>query len=121
MDSDSECLYQSFKELCEEEIMIFGKMYQLVNHVSFLIKGFPNEHFEDERSEIRYNDQDSEFNEMERWFSEMNEQVNHVTLTYWESHPEPLNEEPRALVLLSMEEPSILESMPYLKISSTLI
>ena len=46
--------------------MMFGEMDQLVNHVSFLIQGFPSEHFEDEKSEIMYNDQDSEFNEMER-------------------------------------------------------
>ena len=57
--------------------MVFNEMDQLVN-VSSLIQGLPSEHFENEESNIRYNDQYSELDEVERCFSEMNE-VNHVT------------------------------------------
>ena len=79
-----------------------------------LIHGFPSEHFENEVSDIMYNDQDSELDEVERWFSEMNEQVNHVTC--WESHPKPLNEELRAPLRPFVEEPLMLELKPIPKI-----
>ena len=42
--------------------------------------------------------------------------MNHVIPTHWESHPEPLNDEPKVSVRPFVEEPPTLElkSLPYI-------
>ena len=59
--------------------------------------------------DIEYNDHDFKLNEVERWFNEMEEQLNHITITRWDSHLEPLNDEPKISFRPFVEEPPMLE------------
>ena len=45
---------------------------------------------------------------MERWFHEIEEQVNHI-ITRWDSYPETLDDEPRVLLRPFVEEPPTIE------------